>query len=202
MIMSAVVRITFCLILTACSSDVAAPTHSDRAEALRFGSERFLGESDKNPSTPFLRFAPDGRLFAIWTEDDDRGAPQAKHHAAHQHQSTMKMPLSPIRAALLASSADGGKTWSPPKRINDSVEAIEGEEGGPKFAFGKDNRVYAVWSIPNDKGDKTRANIRFAMEDGNGGFMPARMLIRDIVLGPVTPERADEGLKKVVRQDK
>ena len=48
------------------------------------------------------------------------------------------------------------------KRVNSVKEAIQGEENGPKVAFGADNRAYVVWSIPGEKGDKTRANIRFA----------------------------------------
>src|SRR5207253_4474450 len=110
-----------------------------------------------------------------------------KQPPAHQHKSRIKMAPSPMRVALLASSANGGKTWSSPKRVNDRVEAIEGEEGGPRLAFGPDNKVYVVWSIPNQRGDKTRANIRFAMEDGKGGFIPARTLneIKDTARFPI-----------------
>jgi hypothetical protein len=83
---------------------------------------------------------------------------------------------SPMRDAIISWSLDGGKTWSPSKRVNSSVEAVQGEENGPKIAFGTDQRAYVVWSIPGAKGDKTRANIRFAMDDGKGGFTPARTL--------------------------
>ena len=83
---------------------------------------------------------------------------------------------SPMRNVLLAWSADSGKTWSSPKRLNNLVEAVQGEENGPKVAFDTNNRAYVVWSIPGAKGDKTRANIRFAMEDGKGGFTTALTL--------------------------
>ena len=162
--------VAFCLMFTACSSNLIA------ASGLSFGPEQRLGQTNKNPSTPFLRYNRNGRLYAIWTEDDDRSPPQSKQASAHQHESMMKRPLSPMRMALLASSADGGKTWSRSKQVNGGVEAIEGEEGGPRVAFSADNKAYVVWSIPDEKGDKTRANIRFVMENGNGGFTTARTL--------------------------
>jgi hypothetical protein len=81
-----------------------------------------------------------------------------------------------MRMTRIASSTDGGRTWSRATPVNSAVEAIEGEEGGPRLAFGPDKRAYVVWSIPDEKGDKTRANIRFAMEDGRGGFTAARTL--------------------------
>ena len=58
---------------------------------------------------------------------------------------------------------------------------------GPKIAFGLENRVYAAWSIPGAKGDKTRANIRFSTEDGKGGFTPGRTVneIRDAARFPI-----------------
>ena len=164
-----------CLALAACGSDLIAPGGADRSEPLSFGPEQGLGHNEKNPSTPFLRYAPDGRLFAIWTEDHDIPWPQGKHVAKHQHGSGDRTP-SPMRNGLLASSPDSGKTWLSAKRINFAVEAVQGEENGPKVAFGKDNKAFVVWSIPGEKGDKTRANIRFAMEDGKGGFTPARTL--------------------------
>jgi hypothetical protein len=193
---AAVFRVTFCLLLAACSSDLAAPGNASGPFELSFGPEQQLGKSEKNPSTPFLRYAPDGRLFAVWTEDDDRPPPQARQAAAHPHESKMKRPPSPMRLALLASSTDGGKSWSPPKQINRDIEAIEGEEGGPRVAFGPDNKAYVVWSIPNDRGDKTRANIRFAMEDGIGGFTSGRTLneVKDTARFPIIEFTPDNTL--------
>jgi hypothetical protein len=184
---------TFCLALSACSSDLAAPKFVERATTLSFGPEQRIGESEKNPAAPFLRFAPDGRLFAVWTEDNEKPWPQGKESSGHNHMGGDRAP-SPMRNALLAFSQDGGKTWSPPKRLNNTTEAVQGEENGPKIAFGAANRAYTVWSIPGGKGDKTRANIRFAMEDGKeGGFTPARTLneVKDAGRFPIieaTPE--------------
>jgi hypothetical protein len=178
-----------CFLFAGCSSDLATPRSPSRPIQLSFGPERQLGNSDKNPGAPFLRFAPDGRLFAVWTEDHDTPWPHGQHaagHAGHHRMSGDRAP-SPMRNAFLAFSSDGGVSWSPPKRINNRVEAVQGEENGPKIAFGADKRVYAVWSIPGEKGDKTRANIHFAMEDGNGGFTPARTLneVRDAARFPI-----------------
>jgi hypothetical protein len=105
------------------------------------------------------------------------------------------MAPSPLRNALLAASADGGKTWATPKLVNTAKEAIQGEENGPKLAFGA-NRTYAVWSIPGEKGDKTRANIRFAMDDGRGGFAPARTLneVKDAARFPTVEFSPDGNL--------
>jgi hypothetical protein len=71
--------------------------------------------------------------------------------------------------------------------VNREVEAVQGEENGPKVAFDANNRAFVVWSIPGVKGDKTRANIRFAMEDGRGGFTPARTMneVRDAARFPI-----------------
>ena len=153
---------------------MTAPTAANRATQL-FGPEISIGKSEANPSTPFLHYAPDGRLFAVWTEDHDTPWPQRKQPGEHQHVAGDRAP-SPMRNAFLAWSTDGGKTWSSRKRVNSEVEAVQGEENGPKVAFDAHNRAYVVWSIPGGKGDKTRANIRFAMEDGKGGFTPARTL--------------------------
>ena len=76
----------FWLTLTAYGSDAVGASAPSRSAPLTFGPERRLGQTDKNPSTPFLRYSPNGRLFAIWTQDDDRPLPTTnKEPAAHQH---------------------------------------------------------------------------------------------------------------------
>lgn len=161
--------------LAACSADLAAPGSRPQPTQLKFGPGQTLGAMEKNPSTPFLRYASDGRLFAIWTEDHDTPWPDGNAAASHHGMSGDRAP-SPMRNAFLAWSTDGGKTWSGRKRVNSEVEAVQGEENGPKVALDARNRAYAVWSIPGGKGDKTRANIRFAMDDGTGRFTSARTL--------------------------
>ena len=101
-----------------------------------------------------------------------------------------------MRNALIASSSDGGKTWTAAIRVNGSVEAVQGEENGPKLAFDRSGRIFAVWSIPGAKGDKTRANIRFAIEDGNGGFTPPRTLneVQDAGRFPIIETMPDGNL--------
>jgi hypothetical protein len=174
-----------CSLLAACSSDLA-PRGEDGGKTgpLRFSAEVFLGRAEVNPAAPFLRVA-DGRLFAVWTEDVANQKPKSSEHAGHH--ATGKMAPSPMRDLFLAASTDGGTTWSSAKRINRSNEAIQAEENGPKIAFGPDNRAYVVWSIPGEKGDKTRANIRFAMDDGKGGFTAARTLneVKDTARFPI-----------------
>ena len=165
---------TACLLLASCSANLVAPRRAERAAMLSFGPLIQIGDSEANPSTPFLRYAPDGRVFAIWTEDEPGQKTQASRSSAHHHSG--KMAPSPLRNALLAASSDGGKTWSSPQTVNSVKEAVQGEENGPKVAFGANNRAYVVWSIPGEKGDKTRANIRFSMDDGKGGFTPPRTL--------------------------
>jgi hypothetical protein len=184
-------KIILCLTLTACSGHPIAPGGAGRSEPLSFGPEQPLGHNEKNPSTPFLRHAPDGRLFVIWTEDHDIPWPQAKHPAKHQHGSGDRAP-SPMRNALLAWSSDGGKTWSSSVRVNSGVEAVQAEENGPKVAF-VDHKAYVVWSIPGEKGDKTRANIRFAMDDGKGRFTTAQTLneVKDAARFPIIEASPD-----------
>ena len=165
--------VSLCFLLIASSESAHGAGGSRPAKVIAFSSEQNLGQIDKNPSSPFLRYSPDGRLHAVWTEDHDVPWPQATRPAEQHHGMGDRAP-SPMRDASLASSLDGGKSWSSPRRINDAVEAVQGEENGPKIAFGPTNRAFAVWSVPGAKGDKTRANIRFAMDDGQGGFTPAR----------------------------
>ena len=177
---------TLCLFLSGCTSEIADLPATNRATPLAFGPEIAIGESKANPSAPFLRYAPDGRLFAVWTEDNEIPGVRGKHSGASAHMKSESDP-SPMRNAFLTSSSDNGKTWSPRRRVNTEIEAVQGEENGPKIAFGPDSRPYVVWSIPGVKGDKTRANIRFAMEDGRGGFTPARTLneVKDAARFPI-----------------
>ena len=165
-----------CLLHFACGSDLAAPPAAVQTDRLDFGPQLRIGNVEANPSTPFLRYAPDGRLFAVWTEDHENARPRGKQPAGHQHGMRGDRAPSPMRNAFIAASSDSGKTWSSPKRVNSDVEAVQGEENGPKVAFDARSRAYVVWSIPGGKGDKTRANIRLALGDGKGGFTPARTL--------------------------
>lgn len=163
------------LVCFACAGDLAQPQATTQPAPLRFGPEISIGRAAANPSTPFLRHGPDGKLFAVWTEDHDIPWPAGKPHPGHGPMSGDRAP-SPMRNALIAASSDDGKTWTPSQRVNRNVEAVQGEENGPKLAFDRGGKIFAVWSIPGAKGDKTRANIRFAMQDGNGGFTAARTL--------------------------
>jgi len=181
-------------LLTACSADIAPRGGNDSSQPVRFGSGISLGRTRENPAAPFLRLAPDGRLFAVWAEDAMNQKPESSGHAGHH--ATGKMAPSPMRDLFLATSTDGGTTWSSAKRINHSNEAIQAEENGPKIAFSPDNRAYAVWSIPGEKGDKTRANIRFAMDDRKGGFSAARTLnqVKDTARFPIIEFSPDGNL--------
>ena len=101
-----------------------------------------------------------------------------------------------MRVAVLSSSGDGGKSWSPPKQVNTTIEPVQGDENGPKVAFSPDKKAFVVWSIPGEKGDITRANIRFAMEDGKGGFTSPRTLneIKDTARFPIIEFTPDHTL--------
>ena len=180
----------------ACSSTSIQPRTSSTKELI-FGPVQALGNPQKNPSTPFLRYGPHGRrLYAIWSEDHDVLWPAGHKDAGGQHRMSGDRAPSPMRNAFFAWSGDAGKTWSPATRVNSSVEAVQGEENGPKIAIGNDNKAYVVWSIPGEKGDKTRANIRFAMEDGKGGFTPARTLneVKDAARFPIIEFAPDGNL--------
>jgi hypothetical protein len=187
--------LTALFIIPACSSVMDAPRRANDSRHLTFGAARSLGQPEKNPSTPFLRYAPNGRLFAVWSEDHDVLWPEGRHPSGHQRMSGDRAP-SPMRNAFLAWSDNHGKNWSPAKRVNSNVEAVQGEENGPKIAAGKDNRAYVVWSVPGGKGDKTRANIRFAMEDGKGGFTTAKTLneVKDAARFPIIEFTPDGNL--------
>jgi hypothetical protein len=178
-----------------CGAELATRPAVTQSAQLRFAPEITLGRSEANPSTPFLRYSPDGRLFAVWTEDHETPWPAGKPHPGHGAMGGDRAP-SPMRNALVASSSDGGKTWTAAKRINSNVEAVQGEENGPKVAFDRGGKLFVVWSVPGGKGDKTRANIRFAMEDGKDGFTPARTLneVKDAGRFPIIETTPDNNL--------
>jgi hypothetical protein len=182
------------LVLAACTAVLIAPDSRSNAVTLSFGPEQRLGDNEKNPAAPFLRYSADGRLFAVWTEDHETPWPQGNQPVKHQHGSGDRAP-SPMRNALLTWSGDNGKTWSSPARVNSSVEAVQGEENGPKVAF-VDRKAYVVWSIPGAKGDKTRANVRFAMDNGKGDFTPAQTLneVKDAARFPIIEATPDGNL--------
>jgi hypothetical protein len=184
-----------CFFLIICSETAHGAGGSGPAKALVFSSEQNLGRIDKNPSTPFLRYRPDGRLHAVWSEDHETSWPQERASTEPHRMSGDRAP-SPMRNAVIASSDEVGKTWSGQRRVNSEVEAVQGEENGPKVAFDANNRAFVVWSIPGAKGDKTRANIRFAMEDGIGGFTEARTMneIKDTARFPILESAPDGNL--------
>jgi hypothetical protein len=182
-----------CFLFLACSSELTPSPSANRATQLTFGPEIGIGQNETNPSTPFLHYAPDGRLFAVWTQDHENPWPQGKQVPGQPHNMRGDRAPSPMRNAFIAASSDAGKTWSLPKRVNSDIEAVQGEENGPKVAFDTRSRAHVVWSIPGGKGDKTRANIRFALGDGKGGFTPARTLneVRDTARFPVIEAMPD-----------
>lgn len=152
---------------------------------LAFGPELRPGRSETSPAWPFMRSGPDDRLYMVWTEKDlsipaspsqaagektaDQSSGQAQ--AGHSHGSAGM-----IRAAFMASSSDGGRTWSEPVRVNDQVENVQGDENEAKIAFGRNGRIYTAWAIPDQTGNKMKANIRFSMLDETGKFKPAQTL--------------------------
>ena len=63
--------LTVVFLMSACGANRKPPSEAQRNARLNFAPEQQLGDSQKNPSTPFLRYSSDGRLFAVWTEDHD-----------------------------------------------------------------------------------------------------------------------------------
>jgi hypothetical protein len=180
--------------LTACASWLVDASRAAPSATLTFGAERHLGRDDRNPSSPFFRVRPKGRLYAVWTEDDPAQPAEAKRPpAGHQHKHPGMFTFA-MRVALLASSGDGGATWSPPRKVNSTMEAVQAEENEPKIAFGPDGRTFVIWATPDEAGDKGRANVRLAMADGKDGFTPGRTLneIKDTARFP-TMELSPDG---------
>jgi hypothetical protein len=161
--------------------------------SVAFGPERRIGESARNPASPFLRIAPNGRLYAAWTEDDPSPAPQPRPAPDPAHRGHWMITFD-MRRVLLASSGDGGATWTAARAVNSETEAAQGEENQPEIAFTADGRALVVWSIPAANGDKSRANVRFAIEDEHGGFGRSRTLneVKDTARFPAA-ERSPGG---------
>ena len=120
--------LSLCLLLSVFSRNADGNKGSRGPAVIAFDAQQVLGRLDRNPSTPFLRYSSDGRLHAVWTEDHDSPSSFQATARARQHHGMGHRGPSPMRDALLASSRVGGKSWSMPKRINDAVEAVQGEE--------------------------------------------------------------------------
>ncbi len=133
-----------------------------------FGPELRPGKAEASPAWPFMKVGPDGKLYLVWTEADGSTASASGEH--NHGTDTM------VRAAFMASSGDGGKTWSAPIRMNDQVENVQGDENEAKIAFGPGGQVYSAWAIPDPTGNKMKANVRFSMLDASGKFGPAQTL--------------------------
>lgn len=191
--MVSVIALTGCLALASVAVLLVSLDGAGASEDLVFGPERRIGQADRNPSSPFLRIAPNGRLHAAWTEADPNASPAPKPAADPSHKKHWMITFD-MRVVLLASSADGGVVWTAPRRVNSATEAVQGEENEPRIAFGPDGKAFVVWSVPSEKGDKSRANVRFAMEDGRGGFTPSRTVneVRDTARFPIL-ERSPDG---------
>lgn len=101
--------ISFFIAYMGCGAQPAQRPGTSQSAQLRFAPEIALGKAEANPSTPFLRYSPDGRLFAVWTEDHDRPWPAGKPHFGHKSMRGDRAPSS-MRNTLVASSSDGGKT--------------------------------------------------------------------------------------------
>ncbi len=171
--------LTLAVFLGGCSGTVptASAPEPSAAQLHVFGPGLRVGRADAGPASPFLRSGPDGKLVMAWTEKEpgapagDAGGTSSGENANnHSHGSTA---AAGTRAAFMAISADGGQTWSTPQRVNDRSENVQGDENLPKVAFGNQGKLYTAWSIPGAKGDKMRANIRFAHTDASGQFLPA-----------------------------
>jgi hypothetical protein len=169
------------------------PSRAGASGGLAFGPERRIGEAPRNPSSPFLRVGPNGRLYAVWTEDDPNPPPQPKPAVNPAHQKHAWMFAFDMRAVLLASSGDGGATWTTPLKVNSVTEAAQGEENDPKVAFTPEGRALVVWSTPSAKGDKSRANVRLAVEESKGGFTTSRTIneVKDTARFPILESSPD-----------
>ena len=113
------------LFLAACSSDIAPRGNQSHGEPLRFGPEVSLGTSAANAASPFLRFAPDGRLFAYGPKTK---TVRRQSRAAHRRTTNLAKwrPRQCEKHYWL--HRHSGKTWSAAKRVNSVKEAIQGEE--------------------------------------------------------------------------
>ena len=148
------------LFLAACSSDIAPRGNQSHGEPVRFGPEVSLGTSAANAASPLLRFAPDGRLFAIWTEDETGQTTKSSSPSAH-HQSGKWRPRQCAKPYWLHRRT-AAKLGRAAKRVKQRERSDQGEENGPKIAFSADNRAYIVWSIPGEK--VTRRGPMFALQ--------------------------------------
>ena len=170
---------TLCLALAACSPNVSAPGVARPAATLTFGAERRLGEIDKNPSTPFLRYSPDGRpirmetfrgkplvinFFASWCDPCREEMPLLNALASKAHSngySVLGVAIQDSRASLTQFAKEAGILFPIALDLNSRVQ-----------------RTYRVFGPP----------ATF--------FIDAQGVVRDVVLGPITPERAREALIK------
>ncbi len=116
------------------------------------GDTTVLSVAERSNQTPYV--ASKGELVAVaWSADQDGETD-----------------------LFLAVSADGGRTFSEPRRVNDVASDVNvyGEQP-PRVALGGDAEVYVAWtSSTRERDENQRSFLRFARSrDGGRTFEPA-----------------------------
>ena len=118
---------TFLLVLSGC-----AKTRADEpavTQGLSFGDSILVGDPELHPGDPYLKVAPDGKVFVSWSQDN----PQASGH------NTRDLFVSAVKA--------GGQELGEPRRANDRPISSHGGENLAKFTVGLDGSLTAIMPL-------------------------------------------------------
>lgn len=131
----------------------SVPSHAGR---FSFGEPFSINNPDKSVSPPAAVIDDSGGVYAGWAREDGERI-----------------------NIYVASSKDGGKTFSAPVRVNGETDAPAGLHASPTIALGPGGELYVAWTAA-ESGAEFAAGIRFTRStDGGATFAPSVRVNRD-----------------------
>jgi hypothetical protein len=150
-----------------------------------------ISEAGRRASSPEIAIGPDGAINVIWLDKGltaERPAPKPRKPGEHSHLSATDLYFS--------RSADGGKTWSTPLRVND----IDGEIWGfsvskPRIGVGPTGTIHVFYPANDyvEAFDKDMVSARYRRSTDNGKTFSAPITINKPA-GSDKEEMLGEGL--------
>ncbi|MBI5178509.1 MAG: exo-alpha-sialidase [Nitrospinae bacterium] len=132
------------------------PAAQSAAGEYIFAPEGGIAHASKNVSPPAVALDEKGTVYLAWIEDEKETA----------------------SSVFVASSADEGKSFGPPVRVNGAGDAPSAIHASPSFALGRKGEVYVAWISPKPGADFA-GDIRFARSLDAGKTFPPSVKVND-----------------------
>lgn len=152
---------TFSLLLSGCAQTEGTDSTSRESislEGLSFTEPVTIGDPEKNPSDPYMRTSPSGKVFLSWTEEveNEEG-----------------------RNVLVAALAGTGRVLDEPRQMNNQPGEISahGGENLAKFTVDLNGGVAGIWMKPLP--EYHTGEMRFTHADPDAPFAETAVLNDD-----------------------